>query len=114
MKITGSLAFGAVTNPGTKIQSVTVKNGGAMPVAVGSPAISGSNDASFGIVPYSAGPPVYSTCTNGVVILAKGQSCTISVRFTPAAGSGKASNATLNTYESDGTTPNTVAISGTN
>jgi hypothetical protein len=114
MKITGSLAFGAVTNPGTKIQSVTVTNGGAMPVAVGSPTISGSNDASFSIVPYSAGPPVYSTCTNGVVILAKGQSCTISVRFTPAAGSGKASHATLNTYESDGTTPNTVAISGTN
>jgi hypothetical protein len=114
MKISGSLIFGTVTNPGTKILSVTVTNGGAMPVAIGSPAISGSSDASFGIVPYSAGPPVYSSCTNEVVMLTKGQSCTISVRFTPAAGSGKASKATLNIYESDGETPNTIAISGTN
>jgi hypothetical protein len=114
MKISGSLAFGTVANPGTKILSVTLANGGSMPVAVGSPAISGSSDASFGIVPYSAGPPVYSSCVNDVVILAKGQSCTISVRFTPVAGSGKTSKATLNIYESDGTTPNTVAVSGTN
>jgi Abnormal spindle-like microcephaly-assoc'd, ASPM-SPD-2-Hydin len=114
MKISGLLAFGTVTNPETKIQSVTVTNGGAMPIAVGSPTISGSSDASFGIVPYSVGPPVFSTCMNGVVMLNKGQSCTISVRFTPAAGSGQASKATLNIYESDGTRPNTVAISGTN
>jgi hypothetical protein len=114
MNISGSLAFGTVTNPGTKIQSVTVTNGGAMPVAVGSPVISGSNDASFGIVPYGSGPPVYSSCMNGVVILTKGHSCTISVRFIPEAGSVKPSNATLDIYESDGTTPNTVAISGTN
>jgi hypothetical protein len=114
MKISGSLAFGTVTNPGTKILSVTLTNGGSMPVAVGSPAISGSSDASFGIVPYSAGPPVYSSCINDVVILANAQSCTISVRFTPVAGSGKTSKATLNIYESDGATPSTVAISGTN
>jgi hypothetical protein len=114
MKISGSLAFGTVKNPGTKILSVTVTNGGAMPVAIGSPAISGSSDASFGIIPYDAGPPVYSSCTNEVVMLNKGQSCTISVRFTPAAGSGHVSKATLSIYESDGETPSTVAISGTN
>jgi hypothetical protein len=114
MKISGSLAFGTVTNPGTKILSVTVTNGGAMPVAIGSPAISGSSDSSFGIVSYSAGPPVYSSCINEVVMLNKGQSCTISVRFAPVAGSGTVSKATLNIYESDGETPNTVAISGTN
>jgi hypothetical protein len=114
MKISGSLAFGTVKNPGTKILSVTVTNGGAMPVAIGSPSISGASDASLGIVPYSAGPPVYSSCSNGVVMLNKGQSCTISVRFTPAPGSGTSSKATLNIYESDGETPITVAISGTN
>lgn len=85
-----------------------------MPVAIGSPAIAGASDATFGVVSYSAGPPVYSSCMSGVVMLAKGQSCTISVRFTPTAGSGTSSKATLNIYESDGETPNTVAISGTN
>jgi hypothetical protein len=114
MKISGSLAFGPVANPGTKILSITVTNGSAMPVAIGSPSISGASDASFGIVPYSAGPPVYSSCTDEVVMLNQGQSCTISVRFTPVAGSGIASKATLNIYESDGETPITVAISGTN
>jgi len=114
MKISGSLAFGIVANHGTKILSVTVTNGGAMPVAIGSPSISGASDASFGIVAYSAGPPIYSSCTNEVVMLNKGQACTISVRFTPVAGSGTVSKATLNIYESDGETPITVAISGTN
>gem|GEM_PF-5724381 len=114
MKIGGTLAFGTVTNPETRILSVTVTNGGSMPVAIGSPAIAGASDATFGVVSYSAGPPVYSSCMSGVVMLAKGQSCTISVRFTPTAGSGTSSKATLNIYESDGETPNTVAISGTN
>ncbi len=114
MKIKGALAYGTVANPGTKIFSLTVTNEGAMPVAVGSPVISGSNEAVFGIVPYNAGPTVYSSCANGVVMLAKGQSCTISVQFSPPAGSGKVFSATLNIYESDGKTPNTVAISGKN
>jgi hypothetical protein len=114
MKISGSLAFGTVTNPETKILSVTLTNGGSMPVAIGSPSIAGASDATFGVVSYSAGPPIYSSCMNGVVMLSKGQSCTISVRFTPTAGSGTSSKATLNIYESDGETPSTVTISGTN
>jgi hypothetical protein len=114
MKISGSLAFGTVANPATKILSVTVTNEGAMPVGIGSATIANSGDAAYGVVAYSAGPPTYSSCAKGVVMLAKGQTCTISVQFTPPAGSGTAYNATLNVYESDGKTPQAVAISGEN
>jgi hypothetical protein len=114
MKISGSLAFGTVANPATKILSVTVTNEGAMPVSIGSATIANSGDDAFGLVAYSAGSPTYSSCAKGVVMLSKDQRCTISVQFTPPAGSGTSYNATLNVYESDGKTPQTVSISGKN
>ena len=45
MTISGSLAFGTVANPATKILSVTVTNEGAMPVGIGSATIANSGDA---------------------------------------------------------------------
>jgi sugar lactone lactonase YvrE len=113
MKVTGSLAFGMVANPSTKILSVTVTNEGTVNATFTTPTITGTGAAEYSIVPYAAGPPAYSTCLTGSVSLAHLGTCTISVQFTPPTGSGTSYPATLNINTSGGG-PLAVAITGEN
>lgn len=113
MKVTGSLAFGIVANPSTKILSVTVTNEGTVNATFTTPTITGTGAAEYSIVPYAAGPPAYSTCLTGSVSLAHLGTCTISVQFTPPTGSGTSYPATLNINTSGGG-PLAVAITGEN
>jgi sugar lactone lactonase YvrE len=113
MKVTGSLAFSTVANPATKILSVTLTNEGTTTATFSTPTITGTGAAEYSVVPYAAGPPAYSTCFNGSVSLTNGQFCTISVQFTPPAGSGTSYAADLNINTSGGG-PLVVAISGKN
>lgn len=86
------------TSPASK---VTLTNKTGVSLTLGTPALSVS------------GPFILaasSTCTNGLVIAVNG-TCTINVQFKPTA-LGFASG-TLNVFDSDVTSPQTVALSGT-
>jgi sugar lactone lactonase YvrE len=113
MKTAGSLAFGTLANPSTKILSVTVTNEGTTSATFSAPTITGTGAAEYSVVTYTAGPPAYSTCLTGSVSLAQNGTCTISVQFTPPSGSGTSYAADLNINTSGGG-PLVVAISGKN
>jgi len=113
MKTSGSLAFGTVANPSTKILSITVTNEGTVNATFTTPTITGTGAAEYSVVPYAAGPPAYSTCLTGSVSLAHLGTCTISVEFTPPTGSGTSYPADLNINTSGGG-PLVVAITGEN
>ncbi len=111
VKITGSLAFGVVTGGMTKNLSVTVTNEGTTTLSFTStPTMTGTASAQYAVLPFSGSN---STCLNGSVMLTMGQHCTITVQFTSPAGSaGAPNNATLNIFDNDPTSPQTVAATG--
>ena len=111
VKITGSLAFGTVTGGMTKNLSVTVTNEGTTTLSFTStPTMTGTASAQYAVLPFSGSN---STCLNGSVMLTMGQHCTITVQFTSPAGSaGAPNNATLNIFDNDPTSPQTVAATG--
>jgi hypothetical protein len=92
----GSLNFGKVKNGGTSAaKTVTVKNTGAAGslLAVAAPAISGPNSAEFSTASACSAP------------LAKGESCLISVAFSPKSeGTSMSANLTITTDAKKGTT----------
>jgi hypothetical protein len=99
------LAFGTVSI-GTKNLSVTVTNKGTTPLQFsGTPTITGSSQ--FTLVAYNAGPPVYSSCLNGTVILDQNGTCTFTVEFTHDNDSNSLSG-TLTISDNDPTSPQVV------
>ncbi len=114
VKITGSLGFGTVTNPNVSTKSVTITNEGTTTLSFSStPTITGTGAAAYTVLPYSS--PSTSTCLNGAVMLTHLQACTISVRFAPPGpNTGTSFPATLNIFDNDPTSPQTVAITGKN
>ena len=113
VKITGGLAFGTVMGGTSKILSVTVTNEGSTQVTFSSPTITGTAAAQYSVVAYAVGPPAYSTCLAPSLMLAQNKTCTVSVQFNSPLGSGGAANpATLNIFDSDPASPQTVVASG--
>jgi hypothetical protein len=110
MKETGSLAFGTVVNPATKILSATVTNEGSTSSTITTPTITGTGAAEYSVLPYNG---TNSTCLNGTVVLTNLQHCTITVQFTPPTGNGTNYTGDLN-INSTGGGPLVVAISGKN
>jgi hypothetical protein len=102
----------AVTFPDTQIgvasaaRVVTVANEGGSPLTINSnPALSGANAADFAVDQAVAGACGTSTA------LQFGQSCTVTVRFTPLAVNGRTATLTINTNDPSGAS--TVALAGT-
>ncbi len=103
-----TLAFGTVAS-GTKNESLTVKNLGSTPLTFnGTPTISGTGSGQFKVLPYSSSP-VTSTCLNGSVTLANGQSCTFTVQFT-STGAGTSYTETLSVSDNGGASPQTAKM----
>ena len=95
-----TLDFGSVNvNSASTAQTLTLTNSTATALAISGVSISGANVSEFA-----------QTNTCGAT-LAPGASCTISVTFAPTA-SGAAS-ATLGVFDSDPSSPQTAALSGT-
>ena len=111
VKITGSLAFGTVTPPATLTKAVTVENEGSATLTFTAPTITGTGASAYAVLPYMA--PSQSTCLNSAM-LGLHQTCTISVQFTPPAGSGVSFNADLNVNDNGGASPQLVVITGKN
>jgi sugar lactone lactonase YvrE len=113
VKITGSLAFGTVAGGTSKPLSVTITNEGTTPLTFSAATITGTAAAQYAVLPYSAGPPIQSTCFNGAVSLTHLQTCTITVQFNSPAGSAGAANpADLNINDNGGGSPQLVVMSG--
>jgi hypothetical protein len=113
VKITGGLAFGTVPGSTSKILSVTVTNEGSTAVTFSTPTITGTAAAQYSVVGYAVGPPAYSTCLAGGLMLAQNKTCTVSVQFNSPAGSAGAANpADLNIFDSDPASPQVVVASG--
>jgi hypothetical protein len=104
------LAFGGIrvgTASGT--QQVTVLNTGSTVLSVTSIATSGANTADFAVASFGSG-----ACTLGRSTLAAQASCTVSVRFAPAAtDSPGAKSAGLVITDNAAGSPQVVALSGT-
>lgn len=95
-----TVAFGNVNlNSTSPAQMATLSNGKSTTLSITSVAIAGTNASDF------AGS---TTC--GTSLAASG-TCTISIKFTPTTTS--AESATLSVTDSDSTSPQTVALSGT-
>ena len=82
-------------------QSATVTNKGTGNLAMGTVTVSGTNANDFS--------KSFDTCTGATV--APGNTCTVSVTFTPSAGGSR--SASLNFTDFAPTTPQTVSLSGT-
>jgi hypothetical protein len=95
-----SLTFGSqAENTTSPAQTVTVTNNGTSTLTINSITATGANGGDFGV-------------TNGCSsTLAAGANCTVSVTFTPTTQS--AESATLQVADSDPSSPQTVALSGT-
>jgi hypothetical protein len=95
-----SLTFGSqAENTTSPAQTVTVTNNGTSTLTINSITATGANGGDFGV-------------TNGCSsTLAAGANCTISVTFTPTTQT--AESATLQVADSDPSSPQTVALSGT-
>jgi hypothetical protein len=105
-----ALAFGTVTT--NKTLSVTVKNVGATTLDFSkAPTVTGTGEASFVVLPYSATGPV-STCLNGTVTLAQNASCTYTVKFTNAGGTTSFTT-DLNIFDNGGGSPQLVKMTAT-
>jgi hypothetical protein len=112
VKITGSLAFGTVANPGMPIKSVTVTNEGTTTLTFSpAPTLSGTGAAEYAILPSNG---TNSTCLAAGVMLTNLQHCTITVQFNPPVGSGTSFNADLNINDNGGASPQLVVITGKN
>ena len=95
-----SLTFGNQTqNTTSPSQPVTVTNNGTTALTINSISFTGANAADFGQT---------NTCGSSVTA---GGNCTISVTFTPTTQA--AESATLQINDSDPSSPQTVAVSGT-
>jgi hypothetical protein len=102
-----TLAFGTVLS-GHKDLSTTVTNKGTTPLQIDMSMSSVTGYPIFQILPYSAGPPVDSTCLNGTVVN-QNQTCTFTVRFMSTSG-GVTYNEMLSISDNDGASPQTVSI----
>ena len=100
------LIFASQVNgtPSTQ-QTINVTNTGNAQVTISSVALSGTNSADFGVS--NSCPLSPSTLAPGPT----GNSCSISVTFTPSAGGAR--SATLTITDSDPASPHTVTLSGT-
>ena len=95
-----SLSFGNVNiNTTSAAQTVTLTNSKTTSLTINSVTIAGPNASDFAAA---------SKCSG---TLAASANCTISVTFTPTTGA--AESATLSVSDSDSTSPQTVALSGT-
>jgi hypothetical protein len=106
-----AIAFGIVVNPNTKVVSVTVTNEGTTALTFGATPTIAPSSAPYAVLPHSGST---STCLAAGVSLMTSQHCTISVQFTPPAGSGTSFPATLTIFDSDPTGSQPVAITGKN
>ncbi len=95
-----TLAFGNVNVGASADQTLTVTNTGTAALNVGAPAIAGANAGDFAVVANACTAPVAPAGT-----------CTLTVRFTPAAAGARAATLTLPSNDPAG--PHTVALSGT-
>jgi hypothetical protein len=95
-----SLNFGnQLINTASAAQPVTLTNSGSMPLSISSISFSGAQQGAF------------SETDNCVPSLPGNSSCTISISFTPGNTGGQV--ATMNINDSDATSPQQVALSGT-
>jgi hypothetical protein len=112
VKITGSLAFGTVANPGMPIKSVTITNEGTTTMTFSpAPTLTGTGAAEYAILPSNG---TNSTCLAAGLMLGHAGTCTITVQFNPPVGSGTAYNADLNINDNGGGSPQLVVITGKN
>lgn len=96
----GSLVFGdTVVDQDSAVQSVTITNDGAVPLHVGTPTLSGAQQADFSIASNACGSAV-----------APDDSCTIGIRFRPSATGSRV--ASLNIPSNAAGSPATVSLSG--
>jgi NHL repeat len=106
-----TLPFGTVAS-GSKALSVTVKNVGTTVLSFTSaPTITGTGNANFKVLPYSATGP-QSTCLNGTVTLIQNATCTYTVQFTFAGGT-TAFTTDLNIFDNGGASPQVVVMTAT-
>lgn len=106
-----SMNFGTVAYPNTKQLSVTVTNVGTTGLTFGNPSISGTGASAYSVVPYNG---TASTCLQSALTLTQNAHCTITVQFTPPAGSGTSFPGSLNIVDNDPTSPQAVKLSGVN
>jgi hypothetical protein len=86
VSIKGSPYFGALPPGGTAVtREVTLRNQGAADLAVTSVAMTGANSTDFTVEPGGAFP-----CESLTPTIAAGDSCTVTVTFTPAYGAKRA------------------------
>ena len=98
----GTLAVGSTSS----VQSVQLSNTGSTGLNLTSIAVTGSNEADFGIATTGANP---CPMPNGTVV--SGTSCTIGVFFTPHTGGAK--SASLSFTDDASGSPQSVSLSGT-
>jgi hypothetical protein len=92
-----ALSFDTLIGTTSKAKTITVKNVGTSQLTIIDVALSGTN-------------PINFFQTNNCVVLNAGQSCTISVQFTPSGVANK--SATLTITDNAGTTTQTVPLTG--
>jgi hypothetical protein len=98
-----ALNFGSqAENTTSPAQTVTLTNNGTTALTINNISTTGTNAGDFGLT---------NTCPASPATLAGGANCTISVTFTPTTQA--AESATLQVADSDPSSPQTVALSGT-
>ena len=105
-----TLAFGGIqTGTASGTQQVTLLNSGTTALNITDIAISGANAQDFAATGSGAG-----MCPLGSSSLAAGASCSVSIRFAPAASDSLgAKTATFSIVDNAAGSPHTVALSGT-
>jgi hypothetical protein len=98
---TTALSFGTITHGTTLTKNITISNVGTIPTLTVSTAISGTNPGEFTVLTTG------NTCGSGVT---PGKSCTLPVKFSPAAAA--AYSATLTVTTNGGANP-VVSLTGT-
>lgn len=106
---TNSLSF-SYTPATSRTRTITVRNWGTSPIAMGTPTIGGANPGNFAVTGNNCGSSLAAALVPGILA----RTCTITVQFTSATNTPPGGlNATLNVNASDPGAPQLVTLNGT-